>query len=194
MHDHLATFTGHGERGLTFQIEMLLPTDLDAALQPVFRTRKCRVRVALFPDAGAVFEPRVLRERIVDGQDRGFFRDFRGRGAGGFARGQMAVSGDKKHSLPLIMNSAGGQQRFIMRGGGDVDVADVIRRPRQCHAGDCAHRRKVQRSDRPARHGRQAEGEMQAVRRRRQIVYVARLPGDMECGTVMRVGLMNGHG
>jgi hypothetical protein len=47
MHDHVAALLRQGERGLAFEVEMLLPADLDPALDHVGRARERRVHVAL---------------------------------------------------------------------------------------------------------------------------------------------------
>ena len=46
MDDHLARFAGNGERDLAFEIEMLLPADLELALEPMRRGGKRALDVA----------------------------------------------------------------------------------------------------------------------------------------------------
>ena len=70
VHQHIRAFVRHGQCGLTFQIEMLLPAKFEAALDHMGRAAYGRIRVALGVDARAVFEPAVGGQRLFDRQDR----------------------------------------------------------------------------------------------------------------------------
>ena len=95
---HIAVLARDGERHLPFQIEMLLPADVDAPGQAQRRAGECGICIAALHDLGRQHET-LGRQRLVDGQDRlqDFILDHRpGRG---LPRQRYAAGGDAE-TLP----------------------------------------------------------------------------------------------
>ena len=65
VHRHLVGFAGKGERGLAFEIEMLLPADRELAFEPM-RGLVDRVSRVAAPEGVVVLNPRAGDERIRD--------------------------------------------------------------------------------------------------------------------------------
>ena len=195
MHLDIAALQRDHQRGLAFQIEMLLPADLEPAFDQVRGAGQRGLDVAAGPDPRAVLEAGIGCQRLVHGQDR---RRRLGldpgepRGAPGRL---MAFGGDQEQRLAQIMDSAVGQQGLVMERGRAVRVgAQIVGRPGADHAGRGAHRGQVDRDQPPGGDRAQPEGQMHRVRRRRDVVHIAGLPGDVELRGIVGKGGAHGHG
>ena len=66
---------GIASRDLAFQVEMLLPADLERPFDDVRRLGDGRRRIALLPDDRARSNRLSAARASIDGQERGQFRD-----------------------------------------------------------------------------------------------------------------------
>ncbi len=191
--DHVAAFLRQGGGGLSFEIEMLLRAQFQGAACAVRGGGDGGVRIAPAIDAGSVLEPCACREGVVDGQDRGrgVGRDLRA--ARGGAGGDVAVGGDEEQGLPRVVDRPVAEERFVMGRRRAVGIAPEVRRTPCAHdARRGAHQREVQRHKPPGGDGAEPESEVQRAGGQRDVIDVARLPGDVQTGRV--VGQRATHG
>jgi hypothetical protein len=187
MDDHVAPLLREGERGLPFEVEVLLPADLEPAFDGDGRRRHGGGRVAAPVDAGAVLVAAVRGQRCVDGEERGEFAIPDTGEPDGAARREVRGRGDDEDRLSHVVDAALGEKRFVPGRGRDVVlVREVTRREDHGDPGRGAHGVEVQRRDLAVRHGGKAEGEVERVGRDRDVVDVARLTGDVETGGIVR--------
>ena len=109
MHNHISTLLRQGERGLAFQIEMLLTTHIDCTLETIWSHLQSGVYIALGPDARSVLEPAVRCQSVLDCQDRGVFLDLNSPQTRRLSCRQVALCDDEKNRLANIMHRALGQ-------------------------------------------------------------------------------------
>ena len=104
----------------------------------------------------------------------------------GRPRRAVRGGGDQEQRLAVVMHLAGREQRLVAGRGRDVGGAvEILGRQHRHHARGRAHIGQIHRQDQPVRLGTQPEGEVQAARRRGNVVDVARGPGDVFAGAVM---------
>ncbi|MPL80129.1 hypothetical protein SDC9_26022 [bioreactor metagenome] len=185
---------GQGERGLAFQVEMLLTADLDRAFDEMGGLGQRRFDLAARPHHRPALEPAVRRKRRVERQDRR---------AGGIADavlarrdagGAVAFGDDEEHRLADVMHLALGQNGFGQRRGrGVIGEGHVGCGQHRDHARALPHGGEIHLLDRGARLGRETEGQMQCVRRAGDVIDIARAAGDVQLGRVMGQGGADAH-
>ncbi len=186
---HLAVLERQGECGLTFEVEMLLTTDLERAREGMGRGGERGVRVALGVDARAVFETAVGGECRVDGEDRLLGRDRNISAARGGAGGVVAGGDHQKERLARVVHAVRREQGLIVVRRGDVIGERQIGGGQDGdHARRVPDRVEVHAGEGAMRHGAQAEGEMQSAGGRGDIVDVARSTRDMQMRGIMGQG------
>ena len=112
MDDHVVPLLRKGECSLPFQIEMLLPADLDLALQDVFRLIERSRWIAPVIGARSVLEPTAGVQSIVNCQDRRKFFVLDRPQTRGTTRGQVGLGNDKEDRLADEVHHTVRQQRF----------------------------------------------------------------------------------
>ena len=115
--DHAAILLWQGEGGLTFEVEMLLPADLEGVLDHMRRRSDGSRGVAFLINPRAFLEPAPCGERRVKGQQCLFFGVFYLALACSNAGGAVGGRDHKKHRLTQIMHLSLGQQRLVMGRG-----------------------------------------------------------------------------
>ena len=194
MDDHVAIILRQGEGGLTFEVEMLLPADIDRPAQSLGGGGQRGCGVALLVDAGAILEPSIGGKRFFYGQDRGGRGDVHRPKPRGVAGGKVGRRYDHEHGLARIMYRVGGQQGFVMVGGRYVIVKrQICRRQHRHHTGGSSDIAQVHAVERARGHRAQSKGDMQRCGRCRDVVNVTRSPRDMELGCIMGEGFGNAH-
>ena len=114
MHQHVAVVLRQRHGGLTFEIEMLLPAHLDLAREAAAGLGERGLGIALLVDAGAVFEPAVGGERLLDGQDRVARGDLWFAQLRGATGSEVAGGHDQIERLAREMDFARRQKRLVM--------------------------------------------------------------------------------
>ena len=74
MDDHVTALLRQRKCRLPFEIEVLLPADLDTSLHDPGRARDGRCRIALLENPRTLLEAALGRHRLLDGEDRCFRR------------------------------------------------------------------------------------------------------------------------
>ena len=173
---------------------MLLPADLHRAPEAPGGGGERGVGVALGPDPGALLEDRAGGDGVVDGEDRRLGGDGRLAEARGLARGEVAGGDHQEQGLAQVVHGAVAQERLVVGRGRDVDgPGQVRRRERQDHPRRRPDGGEVEARERPPRHVRQPEGEVEAARRRRDVVHVAGRARDVEEGGIVRLAQAHAH-
>ncbi len=120
MHQHVAALLGEGQRGLAFEVEVLLAAHFERAFDDGLRGGEAGGEVAAAVFAGALLETGVGGERVVDGEQGGmlFVGDLGE--AGGLAGGEVGLGHDEEDRLADVVDLAGGEQGLVVGGRGDV--------------------------------------------------------------------------
>jgi hypothetical protein len=106
----------------------------------------------------------------------------------------VAVGDHQEDRLPQVMHGAGGQQRLVMGRGRTVGhIGQIGGGQHGDNAGGRAYGGQVHAGDRAMRDAGQTEGQMQRACRGRDVVDVARLPGDMQRRGIMGKRQAQGH-
>ncbi len=194
MDNHIAVVLREDEGGLAFEIEMLLPANFEPPLKAVRRSLERGLEIALGPDPRTFLKAAVGGEGLFDRQDRGLF------GIGdlglprGAAGGMVAGGGHKEDLLADIVDGAIRQDRLVMRRGrGIVGKGHILGGHHHNNAGGGADGGKVHRRDAPAGDGREAKGEVQRARGRRDIVDIAGHARDVQRAGIVREGFGDAH-
>jgi hypothetical protein len=180
---------------LAFEVEMLLPANLERAFDQLRGLGDCAGGIALLPDDRPLLEPAACGKGIIDGQKGGKFIVGHLAQPRRLARGEVGFGHDKEDGLADVVDGAHGQQGLVMRRGAAIGhLGQVFGREDRDHAGGGANGGKVEAGDLAMRNGRQPEGQMQRVRRQGQVVDVTRLAGHMQRGRVVWQGFAHAHG
>ena len=170
------------QRGLAFEVEMLLPAHLDAALEAVRR------RYERFPGVPADHSLRRLellprlRDRDLGGERLGLDLRQSCRGAGG----PIALRRDDEQGLARIEDLPFREELVVVKHRTDIVLArNVGGGEDRDHARRGADFGEVEPGEPCVAVGREAEGEMQRSGRLGQIVDIARAAGDMALGAVV---------
>ena len=192
---HVTVLLRQDKGCLPFKVEMLLPADVDLALDHMGGPVDGGCSIAPRPDARAFFEPAVSGQRLFDRQQGLCGLGFDPGQRRGLAGGQMAGGGHQKQRLAVVMDRAVRQQGFIMVRRRTIAGRRQVRGgPDPNHTGCRAHRIKVQGGQPSGGDGRCAKGQMQAIGGGGDIVDIARLAGHMQAGGVMGQGFGHAHG
>ena len=104
----------NGGGDLAFQIEMLLPADLDFAFDHGGGLREALRKIAPVPQDRALFKAGIGGERVFHCQKRGEF------GVGDLAQPrrlagrEVGLGDDKEDRLAMVQDLASGQQGFVL--------------------------------------------------------------------------------
>ena len=115
MDHHIPALLWQGGCDLAFQIEMLLPADLERPFDHLRGVCDGGCGIALGPGDGAGFKAAVGGKRVVDRQDCRSGSIGYPAQTGCAAGGKVAVGHHKKHGLADVMHGSGGEQRLVMR-------------------------------------------------------------------------------
>ena len=184
MNDHVTPLLRQGQGDLAFQVEVLLAAHLDLPVDPMGGGGDGGGGIALGPDHGACLKPAVGGQRLIHRQQGGVFGEADLAHPGRPARGKVALGNHKENLLPQVMHRARGQQRLVIGRGRTVGhVRQIVGGQHRDNPGgrpDCGQ---VHAGDRAMRDAGQTKGQMQRACGRRDVVDIARLPGDMQgCG------------
>jgi len=194
MDNHVAIILRQGEGGLTFEVEMLLPADIDRPAQSLGGGGQRGCGIAFLVDAGAILEPCIGGQRLFDGEYRGGRGDVHMPQPCGVASGKVGRGDDHEDGLACIMHRIRGEQGFIMVGGRYVIVKrQICRRQYGHHTGGSSDIAQVHAVERARGHRAQSKGDMQRCGRCRDVVHVTRSPRDMELGCIMGERFRNAH-
>ena len=116
VNNHVVPLLRKGECCLPLQIEMLLPADLDLALQDMFRLIERSRRIATVIGTRAIFEPTAGVQSLANRQDRGQFFILDQSKPCSSTRGQMGVRDHQKDRLADEMHRSLCKQRLGRRG------------------------------------------------------------------------------
>ena len=183
------------QRDLAFEVEMLLPADVDPPLDDMRGAGDGAVRVAPRPDHRPALEPAAGGQRLLHGQDRRQVADLDPALPRRLPRRDMAFRHHQKDRLADIMHPVRRQERLVMDRGRDVVLErQVGRGPDRDDTGAGVHFGQVQRQDLAMRHGREPEGEVQRIGRQGDVVDIARRAGDVQMRRLVGQGLRHAHG
>ena len=182
---HIAVLPRNRHGDLAFEIEMLLPADIDPPRQPVRRPSQRRGGIAARHELGRQHEG-LGGQRLVDGQDRRQRFVFYHRGGGGTTRTGDAVGGNGEDRLAVVLHQPVGEDRIARQGRPDiVHPRHIRRRHHRGHPRHARDRRHVQPGDAGVSVLRQADVGVQQASRFRQVVDIQGLAADMLGRTVV---------
>ena len=183
-----AVFLRQGVADLALEVELLLPAEREAALQPVRCSLQCGVGIA----ARQLHRRHhiLLRRMGVEcGQQRRqelYLQRLAGQ-RGGPAGGVAGLGDHRKHRLADMAHAALGQDGVVVDDGSAVvGAGEVGRGIDRHHAGLGPQQRQVDRQQPAMRGRRQAERGMQRAGQLGQVVDVGRGAGDMQVRRFMR--------
>ena len=195
MNDHVASLLWQGTGSLAFQIEVLLPADIDRTLDHMRRSRYRSGRIALLVNAWAILEAAVCRQRLLNRKDRRQGFVFNLGKTRRLARQKMCLGNHQENRLTHVIHPPLGQHRLGPRRGRHVVVVwQVFCGQNRDHALCRAHGSKVDRRDRAMRHFARAKGQVKGIPRKRQIIDVPRLPRHVQTRSIMGKRLGHAHG
>jgi hypothetical protein len=185
-HQHALVFLRHGVGDLAFQVELLLPADIQLALDRMRRAFERLLELA----AREPHRRQHVRLRGLGrlrGQDRRQFvvSDFgQARGAAGLIVGFGDHDEDR---LADVHHQSIGKNRIVVDDrAAVVDAGDIGGGEHGDHAGGGAHLREVDRGNPGVRFRRQAERAMQGALHFRDIVGIGSLAEHVQRGRFMR--------
>ncbi len=177
--DHAAVFGGHHRGHLRFQVEVLLPADVQRTGQPARRARQCAGRVAA--PVGVAFQHEMLLVQRLDHVEHRlqvFVLDHCGHG--GLACGFQAVGSHGDHRLADELDLAVGQQRVAGHHGTDVQLARyVLRRDGDGHTRNLVAGAGIDADDAGVGALAHAGIDVQLIGKLQPVVDVHRLARDM---------------
>ena len=190
--EHVAVFPRHGVRHLALEVELLLAADAKAALQPVRRGGKRRLPVtALERDRGD--HERLLRERVLDGEDRRQVLVLDDGEPRRPARRIDRLGDDEEDRLADELHFVGGEDRIVVQDRPDVVLARNVRGGEDRHdAGRGAHGGEVHRPDAGVGAPGQPECGVERAASLEDVVGVRRLARDVQVRAVVAYRLAGG--
>ena len=138
VHQHVAILAGDRHGDLPFEIEMLLPADIDAARKPQRRRRQRGIGIASLHHLGWQHEA-LRRQRLVNGQDRLQDLVFDHCLQGRFPGQGHAACGNREHRLAVILHQPVGKNWVAQERR--THVIDARHIPGRHDRGDARHRR-----------------------------------------------------
>ena len=185
MHHHFARFAGNGERGLTFEIEMLLAADPQRAFEAARRARQGAGRVAA-PEFVVRQNALAGLQRVLDGDGGLRLGDVDPGEPGGPARLVASGRDDGENRLIVEQNLLVGEQRLVgERRRNVVPARDVGGGEHGDDALGGAHRGKIEPAQRPARLVGQADRDVQRPGGLADVVDIGRGAADVQARRIM---------
>ena len=170
--DQHVVLAGNGERHLAFEIEVLLPADMEGAGEPA-RARRERRRAVALGERVVGQDVAIGFERVVDADQRPLRRDLDLAEARGAARDVAGLGDHREHHLAVEFDRIGGEHGIVAHHGTDVVApGNIGRGEHRDDAGDLAHGVEIDAQDAPAGRRRPAGREMQRALGLAQVVDV----------------------
>jgi hypothetical protein len=182
---HLAALAGKRKGDLAFEVEMLLAAAAQPAFEPLRRARERRHIAALRLHRRQ--HEHLLFQRLLDREHRLERLVFH---FGEKRRAARELDARRRHGenrLTAELDQLGGEQRLVGQHRPDVvHAGNVGRRHHRDHAGRLAHRIEVKELDARMRLRGAAKGGVQRAGGFGKVVDIARFPGDVQTGAVVR--------
>ena len=189
MHKHAAVFLRQRYAGLAFQIEVLLPADIDLALQAVRRSRQCRIRItALLGVAGAHEE--LFGQCLAGIKDGRQVLVFDLGQLCRLARGGVTGRGDSEDRLADMLNHLARQHRITGEDRADVGMTGYVGHgEHRDHARVGTHGLQIELGNARMRPGAVADGGMQNTLGLGQVIDITGSAGYVQPGALVQRAL-----